>query len=80
MTELELFKFIKDNEVDMRWDNDVLSTWLPPNSISEFSKMAESLLSDGGNEARITAMGYVWIDLLPICDYYGIEPENIQPK
>lgn len=28
MKELDLYQFLKENEIEMRWDGDVLSTWL----------------------------------------------------
>lgn len=80
MTELALYQFIKENEVEMRWDGETLSTWISHWNIEEFSKLISSSLDEGGREARLCAYGIVWIDLVSICEYYGIEPEHIFPK
>lgn len=80
MKELDLFRFLKDNDVEMRWDDDQLSTWVSPHNLSEFAEMMPGALSEGGIDARLTSYGYVWIDLVRICDYYGIEVERIFPK
>ncbi len=79
MTELNLYQFLKENEVEMRWDDDVLSTWISHWSISEFAKLVGSSLDEGGRDARILSDGSIWIDLVPICEYYGIDPERILP-
>lgn len=64
----------------MRWDEDVLSTWLSHYNIEEFAEIIKSLLSDGGLESRLLSDGTIWVDLVPICEYYGIDPERIYPK
>lgn len=79
MKELDLHKFLKENEVEMRWDDDVLSTWISHWHLAEFAELIRSSLDEGGLEARIVADGSVWIDLVPVCEYYGIEPERIFP-
>ena len=79
MKELDLYQFLKENEIEMRWDGEVLSTWIHHWQIADFSKLIRSSLSDGGQDARIVSDGSVWIDLVPICEYYGIEPERIFP-
>jgi hypothetical protein len=80
MKELDLFRFLKDNDVEMRWDDDQLSTWVSPHNLSELAEMMPGALSEGGIDARLTSYGYVWVDLVLICDYYGIEVERIFPK
>ena len=77
MTELNLYQFLKENEIEMRWDGDVLSTWLSRWNLEEFTKLISSALDEGGVEARLLSGGSVWVDLVPICEYYGIEPERI---
>jgi hypothetical protein len=79
MKELDLHKFCTENHVEMRWDGDILSTWIYPWLIEDFAKLVESALSDGGVEARLLPDGFIWVDLVPICDYYGIDPERIFP-
>lgn len=79
MTELYLYQFLRENEVEMRWDDDVLSTWISHWVVSDFAKLISSSLDEGGRDARILSDGSIWIDLVPICEYYGIDPERILP-
>lgn len=79
MKELDLYQFLKENEVEMRWNDDVLSTWVSHWHLADFAKLIGSSLDEGGREARIMSDGSIWIDLVPICKYYGIEPERIFP-
>lgn len=80
MTELDLYRFLKENEVDMRWDDDVLSTWISHWNLDDFTKLCSSSLDDGGRESRLCSHGMIWIDLVPICEYYGIDPYRIFHK
>jgi len=79
MKELDLYQFLNENEIEMRWDDDVLSTWISHWDIDDFCKLIKSSLDEGGRDARILSDGSIWIDLAPICEYYGIEPERIFP-
>lgn len=80
MKELDLFRFITDNSVEMRWDDDVLSTWITHYDLDEFSNMIDSSLQEGGIEVRLLSHGTIYLDLVEVCEYYGIEPERIYPK
>ena len=80
MDELTLYKFIYDNDVELRWDDAVLSTWVPSWSIKDFADLMPGALDEGGIEARLLQNGTIWVDLVPICDRYGIDPEKIHPK
>ena len=79
MKELDLYQFVKENEIDMRWDDDVLSTWIPNWRLADFLSLIGSSLDEGGRDARIMSDGSIWIDMVPVCEYYGIEPERIFP-
>lgn len=77
MKELDLFKFLKENEIEMRWDDEVLSIWLWHWHLEDFAKIVGTSLDEGGCDAKILSDGSLWLDLVPICEYYGIEPERI---
>ncbi len=79
MKELDLYQFLKENEIEMRWDDDVLTTWIPYWALADFAKIVGTSLDEGGREARLCRYGFIWIDMAPICEYYGIEPERIFP-
>ena len=83
MKELDLYQFLKENEVEMRWDtigdDSTLVAWIPSYILNDFSKMIETSLQDGGRNAHLCSGGFLWVDLGAICKYYGIEPERIHP-
>lgn len=83
MEELDLYQFLKNNGVEMRWDiideNAILAAWIPAYILSDFSKMIETLLQDGGINSHLCSGGFVWVNLGEICEYYSIEPERIHP-
>lgn len=83
MTELQLYNFLTLNYVKTRWDGDILAAWIPDTLIGAFGTMA----ARSGDTTRITCVfipqkpcSYLWVDLVPICEYFGINPENISPK
>lgn len=80
MTELQLYKFIEENDVSLRWDGDELIAWISFLWISEFANLlGYDLLSDGGLEVNLQS-DCIALDMTEICKYFGIEPENIFAK
>lgn len=80
MESIDLYKFIKQNHVELRWDGECLSTWIDGCHISEFSKLVHGYLSDEPMAGFVTKSGFIYIDLVPVCEHYGIAPESIFPK
>lgn len=80
MEALDLYLFLDEHDIAMRWDDEELSTWIPADCLSDFTDLISSSLSDGGMPTQLMENGIVWIDLVPVCEYYGIEPEKIFPK
>lgn len=81
MTELGLYRFIHETcGADLRWDDGVLSCWISHYSIAEFADFISSSLDEGGRDCTLLSNGSIWLDLVPICEYYGIDPERIFPK
>lgn len=87
MTELELYKFLFPNEnstegsigCEVSWNFDELTCVLYCWDLKEFASMIKDFLNEDGYE--ITLKGnYVGFDLVPICEFYDIEPENILKK
>jgi hypothetical protein len=82
MTELELYKFIHENGVEWRWDNnaghdDVIIFpyifWL-----EDFCKLIKDYEgSDGGGVPARIMNGYAAIWMVDLCEYFGIEIENV---
>jgi hypothetical protein len=80
MTELELYKYIKNNAIEWhRRDNngtdDIII--LPSNyEFSIFLKLVEDYTGEGGIEGRIKN-GYFAIWMKDLCDYYDIDMDNV---
>ena len=82
MTELQLYKWIKDNNIQFHYFGDFSELWVFPSLIQleEFFKIATcSLFNDGGIECRLK-QNYIAFDLIPIAEYFNIEIENVIPK
>lgn len=80
MTELELYKYINDNNIEWhRRDNDnVPDIVILPYifQVEEFNKLLNSYVSDGGIECRMMD-GYFAFWMQDICDYYGIDSDKV---
>lgn len=79
MTELELYKFCSDKELDWRRDNN-LYMWLSFHELSEFTELlgndffVESPMSVGLFYESVV------INLVDVCFAHGIDPERIKNK
>lgn len=84
MTELDLYKFINNRRHDIAWRGDSLVMWMDSVYLEEFTDLIfgylVSKLADGGFEVRLKQHGIIAFDLVPICEFYGIEAENIVDK
>lgn len=79
MTELDLYKFVQDKEID--WRGDKLILWIYPSDLAEFTQLCGyTTFDDGGPEVQLQMHGVVALDLVEICEHHGIEPENILKK
>lgn len=80
MTELELYKYINDNDIewhrhDNNGENDVVI--LPYIfQLEEFSKLISNYHTDEGVQVRLQN-GYAGIWMKEICDYFGVDFEKV---
>jgi hypothetical protein len=81
MTELELYKFINDNNCEFHWESreDDLDVILFVNSIwiEDFNKLFDYNFFDDGGYECIMMNDYFCFWMQSICDYYGIDIKNI---
>ena len=80
MTELDLYKFITEKNVEYHWYEDkevfmCLYVFELENFMELLSKIY-GIFDDGGIKI-ILNNGYVSIDMMPICEYCGIDPEKV---
>lgn len=83
MTELELYRYINDNYIEWHYhDNDGVEDVLIFPFIFQmdvFAKLVSSATDDEGIECRLKD-GYFCIWMRDICEYYGIEMNNVFKK
>lgn len=78
MTELELYKFITNNEIEIDWRGSQLLAWIEHYYLEEFSDMLDRCdADDGGIKCRLQNGGVVVLDLSEVCEEYDIDPNNI---
>ncbi|WP_172369611.1 hypothetical protein [Sporosarcina jiandibaonis] len=78
MTELELYKFTQDKEID--WRGDSLMLWIDPSDIQDFAELiGDGMFDDGGLKVTMVHGGTLCIDLDDVI-MDDIELENILPK
>ena len=82
MTELQLYKFLNENNIEHHWekDNEELIAWIPFYWLQEFAELiGEHILSDVGIMVNFQN-DCIALDLVPIAEYHDIELENILEK
>ncbi len=78
MTELQLYKFTQNKEID--WRGDKLILWIDFCDLKEFTAMiGYDYLSEGGVEVCLLE-NCIAIELNDLCESFDIELENIKSK
>ena len=85
MTELDLYKFIQDKNVEYHWyrsekdENErVPYLFVMFDDLKEFTKMLGHIFFEDGHEA-ILKLDYVCFDGDEICEYFGLETVKVLP-
>jgi hypothetical protein len=79
MTELDLYKFCNENEMD--WRGEKLIMWIYPSDIQELVDLiGYQSLSEGGLEVVICGTGQIAMEVNEICEWFDIDPERIYAK
>jgi hypothetical protein len=80
MTELDLYKYITDNQIEWhRQNNDgTPDVIIFPHifQMADFNKLVKSMLDDEGLECRMKD-GYFAFWMNDICDHYGIDINKV---
>ena len=79
MTELQLYKFIKESGSEVEWRGEELVVWVDLLSVNELTDLIGDYLHDGGIYVNLQ-LNRIAFDIVPICEYNEIEPENILKK
>ena len=79
MSDKRFIKFLADNDIDLAFNEDSqqLVAWIEHYQVQDFSKSISAFLRI--NEASVTLhpMGTIKVYLAPICEFYGISPEQL---
>lgn len=80
MTELQLYKYIHNElnvcEDELNWQNNALILQISPCNLDDFMSFIEESSNDDPTNMTYYH-GKVQIDLVPICEAFSIDPENI---
>ena len=83
MTELDLYKFLNDEDNGVQqynWVGEEFLVWISLWYLEDFTKMVGyNYLSDGGLTCNLQS-DCACIDIVDICEYYDINLENILKK
>ena len=80
MSELDLYKFIHDNKLEIDWRMDELILWVDFDRLYEFTELiGYNYMADGGINVNLQSTG-IALNIVNLCEYFGIEPENILTK
>jgi len=77
---LLFYKWILETNTEVSWSQDILAARIYPHELKYFSDMVDKSLGEGGIECVLLSGGIIGIDLVPICEYFGIDPEHILKK
>lgn len=91
MTELEIYKFVTENDIECHWEETYrkvettyqLFVWIPPEYLREFCELlGYSAFDDGGDcETTLCYNGYTCVSNLDeVLELYGIDAEKVFPK
>ena len=77
MTELELYKYITDNDIDHAYNGDEVVIWLYHWQIEDFCAFIGSyVLSEGGIEVMLQE-NYIALSINGICEHFNIDIKNV---
>lgn len=80
MSAVQLLRFIIDNNIEIKWYDEELIIWPSFSDMDEFVKIVGySFFSNGRFEVILKYDGLAF-DLVPVCEYLGIEPTHILSK
>lgn len=82
MSELELYKFINDNDIEYRYEfdrenqKDDLLIWIPFYLVEDFAKLIESINDESPTTCYLTQSNLCFW-MTDICSHFSIELESI---
>lgn len=80
MTELQLYKFVKDNSVEFHWHDSDVILFIDERNIRGFMELLEYRSFDDDGIECVMKFGYVCVSMRSICENHMIELENVFGK
>jgi len=80
MTELQLYKFIDDHIEYNVVNKDEIYAFIPHYKLKEFTDLLGSHILDDEGINVVLLNGYISIEMIAICEYFDINPDNIFEK
>ena len=77
MTELDLYKFVAESNIEYHWYDDKVRMFVPIYLIEEFNDLFDVNDFDDDNIECTMKQGYFGFDMTEICDYHGFDIEKI---
>ncbi len=78
MTELDLYKFVKDNNLEYHeWAKDEILLFVNYDRITEFRKILDATLFEEDDINCVMKDGYFCFEMTDICEHYGIDHTKI---
>ncbi len=78
--ELELYKFVSKNKLEYHWHNDDVVLIVNFYHLEEFNKLLGHEISDEDGITCTFKDGYICFMMNDICEYFGIDINNIFEK
>ena len=80
MNLIKLYKFLTEEAAELRWEGKELLIWLYHFHVEDFIELiGEGCLDEGGLDCKLQG-NYLAFDIVPICQYHGINPIEILEK
>lgn len=80
MKAIQLYRFLNENGIEMGHDLPTVFAFVPFDLLEDFSEMISySFFDDGGYDKCVLKKDCLCIDLNELCEYHGIEVEDIKP-
>lgn len=77
MKALDLYKFVKENELEYQWDNDDVILFVSYNYLLEWCNLLGYNFFVDDGLACVMEYGYIGFKMKAICEHFGIELREI---
>ena len=81
MTELNIFKFVTENDIEYHYVGDGLFVFIDYELIPAFAVIIKDYLDYNEDDENCKLKnGYIGMNIKPVFDFYGLDIESVFPK